>query len=137
MVSASASYRAPELIYRTNRVISVSEGIEFNNKIDMWSLGCIIYELLTQRRAFLNDIAVMEYKSAKDMTIDISSPGKPFDARTRCILTQITYAMLEKDVHMRPSSTDVLAALHDGNEASSGRPSAITISTGPLTFLPL
>ena len=35
-------YRSPEIIYK----------IPFNEKIDMWSLGCIIYELMSSRPLF-------------------------------------------------------------------------------------
>jgi len=41
----SRSYRAPEVIL----------GCEYGPKIDVWSLGCILFELLTGRVLFVND----------------------------------------------------------------------------------
>jgi serine/threonine protein kinase len=50
-------YRAPELLGEPeNRV--------YNNKVDLWSLGCIIYELFTGKRPFADDFAVREFRSS-------------------------------------------------------------------------
>jgi serine/threonine protein kinase len=48
----TSSYRAPELL----RDLPV-----YNNKVDIWALGCIFFELCTGRKAFTNDFAVFEY----------------------------------------------------------------------------
>src|SRR5437762_12485320 len=50
-------YRAPELLRAT------SPG--FNKKMDMWSFGCIAYELLTRRKAFSSDYEVLSYSMSK------------------------------------------------------------------------
>ena len=62
LVSTSAArgkpcYRAPEMLRKT------SPG--FNNKMDMWSFGCIAYELLTGRKAFDDDYEVYNYSISK------------------------------------------------------------------------
>jgi len=62
LVSTSAArgkpcYRAPEMLRNT------SPG--FNNKMDIWSFGCIAYELLTGRKAFSNDYEVFLYSMLK------------------------------------------------------------------------
>jgi eukaryotic-like serine/threonine-protein kinase len=62
LVSTSAArgkpcYRAPEMLRET------SPG--FNNKMDMWSFGCIAYELLTGRKAFSSDYEVFSYSISK------------------------------------------------------------------------
>lgn len=41
----STSYFSPEVI----------KGDKYDAKIDVWSFGCVIYELLTLTRAFLGD----------------------------------------------------------------------------------
>jgi dual specificity tyrosine-phosphorylation-regulated kinase 2/3/4 len=41
----SRAYRAPEVIL----------GLPYDSKIDIWSLGCVIYELYTGKVLFLND----------------------------------------------------------------------------------
>lgn len=45
-------YRAPELI---------SERSVYNNKTDIWALGCIIGELITGMKTFTGDYAVIQY----------------------------------------------------------------------------
>lgn len=44
-------YRAPELINHSC----------FNEKVDVWAMGCILYELLVSKPLFLNDSAVAQY----------------------------------------------------------------------------
>lgn len=41
----SRAYRAPEVIL----------GLPYDSKIDIWSLGCVLYELYTGKVLFLND----------------------------------------------------------------------------------
>ena len=49
----TVGYRAPELI-REDRAV-------YNNKVDIWSLGCILYELVWCRKAFSSDWNVLRY----------------------------------------------------------------------------
>jgi serine/threonine protein kinase len=48
----TASYRAPELI---------KEDGKFNNKVDVWAVGCILFEVIFGRKAFANDNAIQNY----------------------------------------------------------------------------
>ena len=48
----TACYRAPEIL---------KNPAKYNNKADMWALGCIVYELSTREKAFPNDWAILEY----------------------------------------------------------------------------
>jgi len=57
-------YRAPELV-------SDSKGV-YNNKVDVWSMGCILYELAVGRKAFRDDWAVIQYKiEGKDLELNV------------------------------------------------------------------
>lgn len=51
----TSSYRAPELI---------REG-RYTTKVDIWALGCIVYEIVTQLKAFHDDWQVLRYADAK------------------------------------------------------------------------
>jgi serine/threonine protein kinase len=52
-------YRAPELV-------AEEEGRhQYNNKVDIWSLGCILYECISGRKAFPNDLTVLTYLQAR------------------------------------------------------------------------
>ena len=50
----TSSYRAPELL---------KEDPTFTNRTDIWSLGCVLYELVTSKNAFQHDWAVQQYDS--------------------------------------------------------------------------
>src|SRR6266496_4789611 len=49
----TSRYHAPELIADGHKM--------YNNKADIWALGCILYELLTGSKAFENDLLVLDY----------------------------------------------------------------------------
>lgn len=48
----TSSYRAPELL---------QEDSVFTETVDIWGLGCILFELVVGKRAFTGDWAVREY----------------------------------------------------------------------------
>lgn len=62
-------YRAPELL---------KEGRHYNNKSDIWSLGCILHELGTERKAFANDFQLLWY-----------SLGGPTSQKQMCLPSDI------------------------------------------------
>ena len=49
------SYRAPEILFSEASIPS------YTNKVDIWGLGTILYELCTGKRAFPTDYHVMDY----------------------------------------------------------------------------
>ena len=46
-------YRAPELVQGDNESVT--------KKVDIWAMGCILFELLTGKKAFPDDAAVANY----------------------------------------------------------------------------
>jgi serine/threonine protein kinase len=89
-------YRAPELLGSS----------EYNNKADIWALGCILYELAVGQRAFYDDFATFIYKtSGKTLAIvfgeDIGDDYKENITRNILIMLQIEFAS-------RPSAADLL-----------------------------
>jgi hypothetical protein len=69
----------------------------YNNKSDIWSLGCIVFELFTGRKAFLNDYQVFDYanmrKNQKEFMKQLGTDAKFY-----------IHLLLEKDPKDRPSS---------------------------------
>jgi serine/threonine protein kinase len=89
-------YRAPELLGSS----------KYNNKADIWSLGCILYELAVRQKAFHDDWATFNYKtSGETLAIvfgeDIGDDYKENITRSILIMLQIEFAS-------RPSAADLL-----------------------------
>ena len=58
-------YRAPELVNPAAAKV-------FSKKSDIWSMGCILYELVTCKPAFATDVAVLEYQlTDKDRIVEL------------------------------------------------------------------
>src|SRR5271170_964249 len=85
------SYRAPELLRDSDST--------YNNKVDIWALGCIVYELITRERAFSGDWAVSEYA--------LSGTFPPIIKRQLSVLPTIeeqVIAMLSIEAWERPTA---------------------------------
>jgi serine/threonine protein kinase len=103
----SAGYRAPEVIREE----------AYNNKADIWALGCIFYELCIGQKAFSNDWAVIHY--ALQSTQGLPKPDLPewpitarpeaddVDIGLENFYTYVT-AMLSLKPDQRPSAASVV-----------------------------
>jgi serine/threonine protein kinase len=92
----TARYRALELLPARTPV--------YKNKIDIWSMGCILYELATGRKSFRNDCATLYYAKSRTMP-DISLDGG-FNDQDKESITSYAVIMLLLNPTSRPSSTD-------------------------------
>src|SRR5579859_6014508 len=52
----SDGYRSPEL----------ASDYKFSTQVDIWTMGCLLYELAVGKRAFYNDYAVLQYCERND-----------------------------------------------------------------------
>lgn len=96
------SYRAPELL--------AYDAPSFNKKVDIWSMGCIMYELALRKRAFGNDYATMEYRMeyrVHQKPIPIILDESFGEQCKEPIVTNITN-MLQMEPARRPSATDLV-----------------------------
>lgn len=59
-------YRAPELLQKESR---------YSTRSDIWSLGCIAYEIVTRRKAFDTDFDVFAFSQKKASTTIVPPPG--------------------------------------------------------------
>ena len=80
-VKGTSSYRSPEL---------VKDGI-YTNKVDIWAMGCIFYEIIFRHKAFRNDNAVYDYYHHHKATGE--KVGLPFDERLITNKSQRTYSV--------------------------------------------
>lgn len=102
----TASYRAPEL---------VKEKHTFNNKVDIWAIGCILYELAFQKKAFETDMAVLLYALSDHRLklpsqVDNSLSSGHVDAEYRALLERFVDGMLDSNPSNRPTARELRAS---------------------------
>jgi serine/threonine protein kinase len=114
--NGSPSYRAPELL---------SEPSYFVNKTDIFAFGCIFHELITARKAFANDDAVLAYHR-KAQRISIPTDQYVSQALSKSDtdndIMSVLHPMLEIVCNRRPSAINLVAVfkdLHDRSDPSS------------------
>ncbi|KAM9302026.1 serine/threonine-protein kinase Nek11-like [Gastrophryne carolinensis] len=93
-LTGTASYMSPEIF----------TGDGYNTKSDIWSLGCILYEMCTYRRAF----DCPRWIKLVSMIVNDSCPDLP--PRYSEELRDILQRMLTKDPNLRPSAKEILTS---------------------------
>jgi serine/threonine protein kinase len=116
------------------------EGFDYTNKVDIWALGCIFYEVIFERKAFVDDLAVLQYTSGVSLETPHESKAIK-DPETLRLLTSLIWEMLKHGPFKRPKALDVqkrLGRIHGSRAQSS--PSLIStrwrvLQTGVHNFL--
>jgi serine/threonine protein kinase len=75
----------------------------YNNKVDIWAMGCILYELATGIRPFKSDWDVLNYRFSKrhmEVVLDDS-----FETGSIGAITEHIVEMLQIDPSDRPSAS--------------------------------
>jgi tetratricopeptide (TPR) repeat protein len=107
--SGTACYRAPELL---------QERSEYNNKSDIFAIGCILYELVTNgKKAFSNDYMVHEYSATR---IPIELPSNFLNPTSKCGMLSILQATLEVNHTKRPSAVQLRRCFSQNRAISIG-----------------
>lgn len=91
-ITGTASYMSPEIFTRNG----------YNSKSDIWSMGCILYELCTFRHVF--DCP----RWIKLVSMIVNDPCPNLPSRYSPELNHILQRMLSKDPELRPSAKDIL-----------------------------
>lgn len=96
----TAGYRAPEILVRDPK---------YSNKVDIFALGCIIYELVTGERLFYDDVATASYGRSGliGATQWPEADGDLTKAQLLFFEKQVA-SMLELDPSKRPNSRDLV-----------------------------
>ncbi len=90
----TTGYRAPELLRETS---------VFNSKVDIWALGCILYELVFCKKAFSDDYEVTRLALFQK---EILIPEVPSDELSPALVS-IIYECLKLDCLRRPSTREL------------------------------
>lgn len=100
LARGSASYRAPELL---------AEFPKYTNKVDIWALGCILYELVCHKRTFAGDWAVyLDKEEQWKNTISLHSLPNILQLHLLDHLSDL----LSRDAANRPRASQVFAICH-------------------------
>jgi serine/threonine protein kinase len=92
-------YRAPELMESDDEP-------KYTNKVDVWSMGCILYELTIGARAFPTDYAVLSYLFSRKNKVVVLEDT--FDAHSIETITKHIFDMLQIESSGRPSASILL-----------------------------
>ena len=98
--SGTQGYRAPELLR-----LGANSTSTYTNKVDIWSMGCILFELTTRNKAFESDWAVFEYCASQKNIGTISN--NTFDGHSIEIVTKHLVNMLQISPSDRPSASSL------------------------------
>jgi len=104
----SRYYRAPELVYEQ----------QFNEKIDMWSIGCILYELIVFKPLFYAQntlllkmvMNTLSYERGFLKYIKMNHLFKSFSNTEQLYIIGLLYKLLEFDQEDRYSATKCLTS---------------------------
>ena len=100
----TSSYRAPELLSEST--------CGYNNKVDIWALGCIAYELIARKQAFAGDHSVLQYSLSGGVPqLSLPAFSDNWIPMVRYILSNLIHALLVVDGATRPSTKNILHAL--------------------------
>ena len=105
----TAGYRSPEL---TN-----CPGT-FNNKVDIWALGCVLFELATRKKAFVNDWSIMDYTQSNGGSSRPGFPSLSVTQRCQTYLQELTFSMLTIKACDRPNVRNIKEALESLQETT-------------------
>jgi tetratricopeptide (TPR) repeat protein len=94
--TGTPGYRAPELLASYAQV---------TNKVDIFAMGCILYELVTSgMKAFTDDYNILAYSHSKSA---FEMPALDVDERFQGQVSEFVHAMLDRDFAMRPPAREL------------------------------
>lgn len=80
--------------------------VKYTNKVDIWAMGCILYELLFRKKAFSGDMAALSY------FLSNQRPGFPpdilLDDPLKELLESTVYSMLKLEPAERPTAPQLI-----------------------------
>ena len=84
---------------------------KYTNKVDIWALGCIVYEVIFRKKAFPDDYAIyamLEYGQGLMGPLLLPSELEPFLDKGRIeTVSKIILSMLNIDPNKRPGADEL------------------------------
>ena len=96
----TSGYRAPELINENTN--------KFTNKVDIFAVGCIFFELVFRQKAFRDDFHVLRYALDRGEGFAIPETSDVFpDERRREFISQTIQQMIQLNYPKRPKAKEL------------------------------
>jgi serine/threonine protein kinase len=100
----TSGYRAPELVRGIKKV--------FTNKVDIWAIGCIFYEMVFRRRAFYEDYATLNYSFDGTLYVPPMNSDNICEIISRDVLVAALEKLLNIDPKRRPTAIEIRQQFH-------------------------
>ena len=98
-------YRAPEIVHQSTL---------FDNKIDIWAFGCILFEMITKQEAFEGEGEIRKFMAAPGTTLVLTTDYRGVDEKIATFaksLEKLINETLEVDCNRRPTANSILKRL--------------------------
>lgn len=106
----TSSYRAPELIREE----------KYTNKVDIWAVGCIFYEVLFKEKAFSNDYAISQFAqdnhpSERPLKLPFEKAMLHYEISNDIEkgISELLYATIRIDPSCRPAANDIRGTISE------------------------
>ena len=99
----------------------------YTNKVDVWAIGCILYEVIFRQKLFSADFAVLQYSLGQDLPLPSMLDTVP-DSASSAFISTLIYEMLDIDPNKRPRA-EVINKRFVSFRVDTWSPSRSTISS--------
>jgi cytohesin len=124
----SIGYRASELLADHKAV--------YTNKIDIWSMGCVLYELAAGKQAFRTDLAVYGYcMGGKDFDVVLDEETFHDDGPSKSRIEKTIVSSLQIEPSLRPSASDLWEEFNHYSQPTHVRLQYVQIHNGRSSSL--
>lgn len=99
-------YRALELLSLTG------ENVKYTEKVDIWSIGCVLFEMATVHKLFPSDFATLEYARTQQIPRLFFDPAS-FSSECQNRMSRHIVEMLQIEPLVRPSAGDLVQQISE------------------------